>query len=121
MVPVAVDIRSKKPFGMGDPGIGQIIKEMRPKVEIKIGKPLEPAQLTDKNGSHLDVSRFAEILKKRKNIRPSKEGEQQQQVLTDEERREFHSIREALQEESDRVMGSLAELLPPEKRPEAKT
>ena len=101
LVPVAVDIKSKKPFGMGDPGIGQIIKELRPKVDVMIGKPIEP-----QNIEHIE--RFSEIIAKRK------KGEK----LTPEDRSDFSGIHKALKLESDAVMASLGEMLPLEKRPE---
>ncbi len=100
VVPVAVDIRSKKAFGMGEPSIGQIIKEMRPRVEVKIGTPIVPEPIPA-------VGRFSEILDKRKR------GEE----LTSEDRAEFSRIRKALRADSDKVMASLGEMLPPEKRP----
>ena len=102
LIPVAIDIKSKKHFGMGDPGIGQIIKQMRPHVEVHIGKPIIPVRIEG-------VDRFKEILSKRKS------GEK----MTDEDRADFSRIHDALKNESDKVMRSVSDMLPPEKRHEA--
>lgn len=100
IVPVAVDIESEQQFGMKDIGVAQIIKGRRPRAKVNIGEPLEPMRIEN-------LDKFAEILRKRKkNI-----------AITAEEREIFRNVHEALRQESDRVMASLAGLLPEEKRP----
>src|SRR3989338_10137457 len=59
IIPVAVGIKSKKPFGMVDVGVKNIIKEKRPKAEVNIGEPIEPKRIED-------LDKFAEVLRKRK-------------------------------------------------------
>lgn len=100
LVPVSVDIQSKKPFGMGSPGLGQIIRELRPKVEVKIGMPFEPTPIDG-------IDTFARVLEKRKKGEP----------IESEERTRFSAVCQGLREESDKVMKVLADMLPVEKRP----
>ena len=99
IVPIAVDIQSEKPLGMGDKGIMQIIKEVRPRVAVRIGCPLEPQKIEG-------IERFKEILKRREH----------RESITDAEHAEFTRMRRALREESDRVMQNLSDMLPPKKR-----
>lgn len=66
---------------------------------VRIGKAIEPQHIEG-------IERFAGIIAKGK-------GDEQ---LTDEERQEFHRIRLALKAQSDRVMESLSEMLPENKR-----
>jgi|GEM_PF-1268684 len=99
LVPVAIDIKSKKAFGMGDPGIGQIIRELRPKVEVRIGKPIVPDTIEG-------IERFSTILNMRKN------GDK----LSPEDREDFSRIHNAMKTGSEAVMSSLSEMLPPEKQ-----
>ncbi len=99
LVPVAIDIQSEKPFGMGAMDIGQIIKEKRPETRVTIGKPITPKKIEG-------IENFAKILEKRKN----------KERLTSEERKEFSRLHGELKNQSDEVMMNLAEMLPREKR-----
>jgi hypothetical protein len=95
LVPVAVDIKTKKPFG----GRGELLQLLsRPKVEVKIGKPITPAKIEG-------IEKFEQILAKRNNG----------QEVTQEEKREFARIHHELQAISHQVMEGIAEMLPEEK------
>jgi hypothetical protein len=99
IVPVAVDIQTPEPIAMGGPNPAELIKYHNAPARVRIGKPLEPHPISG-------VEKFAGLLEKfKKNTR-----------LTDEERNEFTRIHRALREESDRVMHSLSDMLPEEKR-----
>jgi len=99
IIPVAVDIQSAEQFGMTDIGVSQIIKERRPKAKVSLGEPLEPKKIEN-------LDKFAEILRKRKKNIP----------ITAEEREIFKNVHKELRLESNRVMESLANMLPKEKR-----
>ncbi len=100
IVPIAVDIESE-PFGMGTNDIVAFIKNKArgTRANIRIGKPIEPMKISG-------IEKFPNLLTK------AKSGTH----LTPEERGEFTRIRKELREESNRVMQSLAEMLPREKR-----
>jgi len=102
IVPVAVDIKSKEAFAMGDSGIAKILKEMRPEVDVILGEPYTPAKIDN-------IDKFGDILRKRKQNIPT----------TDEERTIFTNVHTALRQESNRLMEKLAELLPANKLSDA--
>lgn len=100
LIPIAVDIQSKDPLGTGDTGIMGIIRGKRPRARVIIGKPMEPA--------HTEyIARLGELIKKRHE--PNKK-------VGRETLAEFKQVSAALRTESARIMQSLSELLPEEKR-----
>ena len=99
LVPVAIDIESSKDFAMGDANILQLVKEMRPKVNVKIGKPITPEPIKD-------INKFRQVLEKRKN------GEK----ISEEDRQEFSRIHKEIKKQSDKVMKSIADMLPDKKK-----
>ncbi len=99
VVPVAIDIQADKPFGMGELGIKEIIKNRRPRVNVVVGSPIELEKIEG-------IDEFAEFLRKRAS------GEE----ATDEEKERFKEIKTKLQDESGQIVDAIADLLPEEKR-----
>lgn len=100
LIPIAVDIQSKEPLGAGDTGVMGIIKENRPRARVIVGKPIEPAHTEH-------MSKLSNLVKKHGD--PSKKA-------SEETYEEFKRLSTALRSESARIMQSLSELLPEEKR-----
>lgn len=98
LVPVAVDIKSEKPFGMGTGDVWQVLME-KPETRVAIGKAIMPSKIEK-------IENFGKILTKRK--RGVK--------LTAEDRGEFSRIHQEIEGLSAQIMSSLAEMLPKEKR-----
>lgn len=95
IIPVAVDVKQEEQVGV----FKKILDAFKKSVtEVTIGKPIELEEIRD-------IERISEII----NIRKERK-------LTHEETQEFHRLRLALKEQSDRVMKKIAEMLPEEKR-----
>lgn len=99
IVPVAVNIKSKDPFaGMRERAIQTLLD--RPEMEMVIGEPITLDKVSG-------IERMAEILKQR---------EKDPKSITKNEIGELRNVQKDLQNQSDKIMASLARLLPEEKR-----
>ena len=99
VVPVAIDIRSEKEFGMGSGDMGYLLKSGKLEVRVMLGEPITPEPIPD-------IEIISQIVSKRG---------KKEEISTDELDR-FRFASDALRRESNRIMKSLAMLLPKEKR-----
>ncbi len=99
ILPVAVNVKSKKPFRAG--GEAELLKE-RPDTDVFIGEPMELPRIEG-------IEDYAKILKKK---------EQSGGELDPVESEKLAALQDALRSQSDSIMKSIAEMLPFEKRGE---
>lgn len=98
---MTVDLESEKPVGMYDSQM-KTLKE-KPVANVYINNPIELQEIPG-------INDLSEIMNKRK------EG----QSLTTEDRKRFSELKQALENQSDIIMQSLASQLPDDKKGEYK-
>jgi 1-acyl-sn-glycerol-3-phosphate acyltransferase len=97
IIPVAVNIQSAEPLGMGRNRFKTILA--RPRAKVMIGKSIK-----------------IPVLPEFKNLDSIIEKMERGQKITDNERQKFMDLRGLLREKSGVIMSSLARMLPTEKR-----